>query len=336
MIQGRQISDRAIQMRLFASIVSLLIGIIILAIKSYAYQITGSQTIYTDAMESIVNVVTAIMGLIVVYYGSKPADTDHPYGHGKVEYFSAAFEGGLITFAGILVIVEAVKSYKAPEVLRDLDFGLLLIFATGIMNLLLGVGLKYVGRKYASPSLIASGTHVMTDFFTSAAAIVGLLIVIWTQVKTLDIFIAAALGIHMIFAGGRLVRNSISGLMDAEDLELLRSLVPHLNNNAGRGIIQIHHARIIRAGWFHHIDAHVVVPEFWSIQVAHERLDEFEKKVINEYEFGGEANFHLDPCRRNYCAQCDLVNCEIRKEAFVQRNPVLIEELRSKAEPNWS
>jgi cation diffusion facilitator family transporter len=333
MIAGTDLSKRELQVRLRTSIATLAVGAGVLALKFLAFHETHSQAIYSDALESIVNVVTALVGMFVISYASQPVDEDHPYGHGKIEYFSAAFEGGLIMFAAILIFIEAIKAQIHHEPLENLQVGLWIIAVCAIVNLAAAGALRIIGKKFASPTLSATAVHLMTDVVTTIGAIIGIALVRMTGLAWIDRAVSVVLGGWMAYSGVQLVRRSVAGLLDAEDASLLERLAEIFQKFAGDGIIQIHHTRVIRSGWFHHIDAHVVVPEFWSIEQAHERLNTFEDSVIHAYEFGGEANFHLDPCHRKYCTMCDYPNCPVRQFQFIKRMPVVIEHLRSKVEP---
>lgn len=326
-------NQKKAQMRILAALVSLLGGIVILALKFWAYDLTGSKGVYSDALEGIVNVVASISALIVVYYAAKPADQDHPYGHGKLEYFSAAFEGGLISFAALAIYYETTMAIIKGYELQNLNVGTAIIVGAGFLNLFLGLFLIWSGKKYQSPALTGSGQHVMSDFWTSAGVGLSLVIIYFTGFKWVDILVAYLAGTYLAYTGIKVVRRSVSGLLDEEDLGILKQLARIFEKHVGDGIIQIHHTKVIRAGWFHHIDAHVVVPEFWTVEEAHEKLDRFERNVISDYEFSGEANFHLDPCRRSYCSVCDLEGCEIRQEDFKKRMPVKLDHLRSPNEP---
>lgn len=328
-----QMSKKELRIRLAAALATVVVGVAVLLIKFWAYNITNSQSIYSDALESIVNVITALIGVAVIYYASLPADEDHPYGHGKIEYFSSAFEGGMITFAAVFVFIEVAKAHVIGNSLHNVDRGLVLIAIAGLINLVFGIILGRVGKAYASPALQSAGVHLTIDFWTTAGAIVGVYLVKLTNIMWIDRVTAVILGIHMANSGIKLVRQSVVGLLDAEDVKILTRLAEIFEKFAGDGIIQIHHTKVIRSGWFHHIDAHVVVPEFWTIEEAHERLDVFEHNVIKTYEYGGEVNFHLDPCKRRYCSVCDYKDCAVRLKPFESRIPVVIEHLRSKTEP---
>lgn len=332
-IQDSVLTPEEQKQRRLAASLSLAVSIGLLMAKFWAFSLTQSQAVFSDAVESIVNVVAAALTLIVVTVASKPADRDHPYGHGKIEYFSSAFEGGLIAFAAFWIIVEAVRRYISPVELRSLDVGIWIVAGTALINLLLGIYLLKLGRSHGSIALRASGHHVISDSATSAAVAIGLVIIQVTEMHWLDSSVAIIMGGVLALAGVKLVRESVRGLMDEEDVSVLRDLAHVFDQEQQKGIIQIHHVRIIRSGWYHHIDAHLVLPEFWTVDQVHDRIGKFENRVIQSYPYGGEMNFHYDPCRRAYCSFCDLETCVIRKAPFQKRIPVLLEHLRSKVEP---
>ena len=315
---------------------ALVFGALIMLLKFYAYNLTGSQGAFSDALESIVHIFTASMALFVIYYSAMPADEDHPYGHGKAEYFSAAFEGGLITLAAFTIFYEAVQAYLSGHELQSIEKGIIWLVAAGVGNFAIGMGLLFYGNKTNSPALKGSGHHILSDVWTSVGVVVGLFLVKWTGYQFIDIAIAVLVGVYLAWVGLKIVKDSIAGLLDQEDPEVLEELARVFSKNAGKGIIQLHHTKTIRSGWFHHIDTHVVVPEFWTVYETHERLKTFEEQVISDYKYKGEMNFHVDPCLKNYCKNCDLKDCSIRQHEFEKPMPVLIEHLRSKEEPSES
>lgn len=320
------------QRRLGAKI-SLIVSVVLLSAKFWAFAQTHSQAVFSDAVESIVNVVAAALAMVVVSVSAKPADKEHPYGHGKAEYFSSAFEGGLIAFAAFWIVVEAVRGFLEPSALRQLDFGVAVVLAAGFANLFLGLYLLRLGRLRSSIALRASGHHVISDFWTSMAVAIGLFLVRWTGWLWMDSLIAVIMGLVLARSGYLLVRESIRGLMDEEDLSVLGDLASVFAKESLIGIIQIHHVKVIRSGWYHHIDAHLVLPEFWTVEQVHDHVNVFEQRVIKRYPYGGEMNFHFDPCRRAYCRVCDLEPCSIRAEKFEKKIPVLLEHMRSTVEP---
>ncbi len=320
--------------RKFAAILSLVVSIILMVVKFWAFNLTNSEAIHSDALESIINIVTAGLAIFVIYYAAKPADEDHPYGHGKAEYFSAAFEGGLISFAAVFIIIEGVRSLLGEHNLKELDFGLVLISGAGVINLVLGMYLISQGKKNKSSALRASGHHVISDSITSAGVILGVFIVKIFGLFWLDPIIAILVGLYLAYTGFKLVKESIVSLMDGEDVELMTELAQVFQKSMIPGIIQLHHVKVIRSGNYHHIDAHVVLPEFWDVSYTHDQVNNFEQKVISNYNFYGEMNFHTDPCRKVYCKFCDLPDCHIRKDDFQEKMQVNLSQLRNKEEPD--
>jgi cation diffusion facilitator family transporter len=316
--------DAAIRLR--AGLLSLVVSVVLLGAKYQAYRLTGSTAILSDALESIVNVVAAIFALGGLIFAGRPADRNHPYGHGKIEFFSAAFEGGLIAFAAVVIIYQVVLSLLRGVEVRRLDVGVAIILGTALVNLALGWYLVRTGRRYASLTLVADGQHVLSDCYTSAGIVVGLLLVRFTDILWLDPVVAGVVAVNLMWTGFRLVRHAAGGLLDEEDPALLSRLLNVLTTYVGQGIIRIHHLRAIRAGRFHHVDAHLVVPEFWSVERAHEVAEDLAARVMRDLGIEGELDFHTDPCHRIYCAMCDLDGCPIRREPFSGRPILTLEE----------
>ena len=314
------------RVRLRAGAVSLAVSIALLAAKYQAYLLTGSTAILSDALESIVNVVAALFALGGLAFAGRPADRNHPYGHGKIEFVSAAFEGGLIAFAAVLIIAEVARSLVRGVELRSLETGLLIVLGAGLVNLALGVFLLRVGRRHQSLTLIADGQHVLSDFWTSVGILVGLGLVRLTGLAWLDPLVAAVVALNLLRTGYRLVRQAASGLLDEEDPELLQRLLTVLRRHVGQGVIRVHHLRAIRSGAYHHVDAHLVVPEFWPVERAHELAEDLAARVIGELGVEGELEFHTDPCHRAYCSMCDLDDCHIRREPILDRPVLTLEE----------
>ncbi len=314
------------RVRVRAGLISLAVSVVLLGAKYAAYRLTGSTAILSDALESIVNVAAAVFALGGLVFAGRPADRNHPYGHGKVEFFSAAFEGGLIAFAAVLIIYEVgLALIRGPEV-RQIEAGLGIVLAAGLVNLLLGLYLVRTGRRYRSLTLVADGKHVLSDFWTSVGIVAGLLLVRATGLAWLDPVVAALVALNLMWTGVRLVRHAAGGLLDEEDTALLNRLLGALAAHVGQGVIRVHHLRAIRAGRFHHVDAHLVVPEFWSVDRAHELAETLAGRVIDELGVEGELVFHTDPCHRAYCAMCDLDDCPVRREAFQGRPGLTLEE----------
>jgi len=312
--------------RLSAAVVSLAVGLVLLTVKFLAYRLTGSTAVLSDALESITNVVAAGFAIGGVLFAGRPADRGHPYGHGKIEFFTAAFEGGLIAFAAFLIFFHAVHSMVGGHEVQALDLGLLLILGSGGVNALLGLFLIRTGRTHDSLTLVADGKHVLSDSWTSLGVFVALILVRVTGQKWIDPLLAALIGVNLAWIGFKLVRQAAGGLLDEEDPEVVSALVDALEKTDHPGIIRIHHLRAIRFGRFHHVDAHLVVPDFWSVSQAHEESDAFAGQVMRTFGKEGEISFHTDPCRRAYCSCCRMTACPIRSQPFSKRPALTVEE----------
>lgn len=309
------------------------VSILLLFVKYVAYKVTGSQAVLSDALESIVNVITPIIGIFVLKVASKPADRDHPYGHGKIEYFSSAFEGAFIFFAAALIVYQAMESLIVGHEIREIDLGLLISLAAGVCNLILGWYILRVGRRYHSAALAANGKHILSDVWTTAGVLVGLLLVRATGFVWLDSIAAIGVGLWLGWEGFKLVRGSLGGLLDEEDRDLINKIAKLFTKHRRPGIINIHATKIIRSGRYHHIDSHVVVPEYWDVVTTHERTTQFEKDVIRDYPVDGEIHFHIDPCRRAYCTACNVPDCPIRQKPFSKEINFTVPSLISPTEP---
>lgn len=314
------------RIRLRAGLVSLIVASVLLAAKYQAYRMTGSAAVLSDALESIVNVVAAVFALGGLVFSGRPADRNHPYGHGKIEFFSAAFEGGLIAFASVLVVYGALRSLiRGPEV-RQIGLGILIVLGSALVNFGLGVYLVRTGRRHRSLTLVADGQHVLADVWTSGGIVVGLGLVRFTGLAWLDPVVALLVALWLMWTGFKLVRHAAGGLLDEEDPALLNSVLDALQRHLGNGVIRVHHLRAIRSGRFQHVEAHLVVPEFWTVERAHDLSEEVAARAMRDLGVEGEMVFHTDPCHRIYCAVCDLTDCPIRREPYRGTIPMTLEE----------
>lgn len=302
-----------------AARLSFVISFLVLGLKIFAYQQTKSTGILSDALETVVNVITAIVALIVIRYAIEPADEDHPYGHGKIEYFSAAFEGGIIFFAALAIVFESTKSLFYPRLIQNIETGIIFILLATILNASTGIYLLKIGKNNNSEALKASGAHLMSDVKTTIGVIVGLVLYNLTGLIWIDSLIGIAVGIWLLFESYQIIRKNLGGLLDQIDINSINELSEKMSKHLEPAIIDIHNLRIIRAGHFHHIDAHIVVPEYYDIKIIHEMIERFEKKVVSDYSFEGEFAFHTDPCGTSYCKVCSVENCKIRKINFEKR-----------------
>lgn len=319
-----------------AAWVSAIASILIFLLKVYAYRLTNSAAVFSDALESIVNVIAAVVALYVVRLSAEPADENHPYGHGKAESFSSTFEGGLIFFAAVMIIAESIKALIYHEPAQKLELGLIFVGASAVLNLLLGLYLRNTGKKHQSEALRASGTHVLSDVVTTVGVMVGLGLVLLTGWDWIDPVVAILVGLQLAYSGYKIVRESLGVLMDEQDEEVLENLARSLQKNRRPGIVDIHELRTIRSGRFHHIDAHLVVPEYWDISKVHTLGNAFEADVVHDYEFDGELAFHVDPCKKSFCSVCAVPDCPIRLAPFQQERPFTVKSLTGRPQPTNS
>lgn len=308
-----------------AARISFIVSLVVLALKFFAFYKTQSTGILSDALETIVNVVTAVVAIIVLKYALEPADEDHPYGHGKLEYFSAAFEGGIILFAAFAIIFESIRSIIQGHEVQNLHIGVFYIILASVINGVVGLYLISVGKNQNSEALKASGAHLLADVKTTAGVIFGLGLYHYTGLKWIDSLIGLLVGLWLGYESIRIIKRNVGGLLDQADVESVKVLAKCIQSNLVEGIIDIHNVRIIRSGSFHHIDAHIVIPEFWDAKKVHETSHDYEKKVVESYKYEGEFAFHADPCYQKYCRVCSVQNCPVRVHPFVNQR-LLTEE----------
>lgn len=297
----------------------LVIGIILLSIKSAAWFLTNSVAILTDALEGIINVLSAGMGLYALWLSSKPRDKNHPYGHGKVEFLSAGIEGTLIGVAGGLIIWESVQRLIVPMPVQSLDIGILLVTVAGGVNAILGWLAIKTGKKNHSLALESSGRHLMSDAWSTLGLIVGLGILYLTGFIWLDALVAIIFGIIILWTGLRIVRRSVAGMMDEADMTLLEDLIDYLNNARREQWVDIHNLRIIKFGSVIHIDCHLTLPWYFSVREAHTEVEQLEALVRARYGKRVELFVHTDGCLPSACHLCKMLSCAERQAPFGQR-----------------
>lgn len=284
-----------------------------------AWYLTNSVAIFTDAMESIVNVIAALVGVYSLFVSAKPKDQDHPYGHGKVEFLSAAVEGTLIMVAGILVIYKAATSLIHPQPIQKLDYGIILVAATALVNFIAGSICLKTGKKNNSLALIASGKHLITDTWSTLGIVTGLILLYFTKLVWLDSTVAIVFAAIIIYTGYKIIRTSIAGIMDEADIELLKKLVTLLNKNRKENWIDLHNLRVIKYGGTLHMDCHLTVPWYLNVREAHEEIEALATLVKNEFGEAVELFVHSDDCREFSCRICYKKDCLVRLHDFENR-----------------
>lgn len=295
------------------------ISVVLLVVKFVAYFSTHSVSILTDALESIVNVAAGFIGLYSLYVAAKPRDADHPYGHGKAEFLSAAVEGTMIGIAGIVILYNAILSLIHPVELKKLDTGIWLVAATAVINFLVGWYCIRIGTKNNSVALQASGKHLQTDTLTTGGIIAGLILLYFTKLNWIDGVVAIIFGSLIIVMGYRIVRTSIAGIMDEADMKLLTRLVELLNANRRTNWIDLHNLRVIKYGSVLHIDCHLTVPWYLDVNQAHVEIDALTALVRQEFGESVEFFVHSDGCLPSSCPICDKMDCPVRKHNFEKK-----------------
>lgn len=286
--------------------------------KFTAYYLTHSVSILTDALESIVNVVAGFIGLYSLHVAAKPRDVNHPYGHGKAEFISAAIEGTLVFSAGALIVYNAVKTLILPRTINEIDTGILLIGSTAVINWVLGFVSYRQGRKTNSLALAASGRHLQTDSYSTFAIIAGLLLIGLTGFLWIDSVVAAAFGLYIVLTGYRIVRKSLAGIMDEADMSLLARMVDVLNNSRHDNWVDLHNLRVIKYGNVLHVDCHLTVPWYLNVHQAHDEVDRLAKLIRKEFGETLELFVHSDGCLYFQCHICDKKACPVRQHDLKQ------------------
>ncbi|HWQ25263.1 MAG TPA: cation diffusion facilitator family transporter [Chlorobaculum sp.] len=291
-------------------------GVLLFIVKLGAWYLTNSVAILTDALESTVNVTSAFIGLYSLYVSAKPKDVHHPYGHGKVEFISAAIEGTLISLAGLLIIYEAVKNFMEPQPIGKLDYGIILISITAIINYLVGTLAVKQGKNNNSLALIASGKHLQSDTYSTIGIIVGLILLFITRMAWLDSAVALVFAFLIVYTGFRIIRDSLRGIMDEADEALLAEMVGLLEANRSENWIDLHNMRIIKYGSTLHLDCHLTVPWYLNVHEAHREIDNLNKVVNEKFGQSIELFVHTDGCLDYSCGICQKQACPMRQKPF--------------------
>ena len=282
--------------------------------KFTAYLITSSNSILTDAAESIVNILASLFAFYSIYVAAQPKDLNHPYGHGKVEFFSVFIEGTLIIIAGILISFKSVYNLFYPHQISELVIGTVIIGISGLINYALGYYLIDQSKKHNSLTLNADGKHLQTDAYTSAGLVIGLLLIYFTGLNYLDSILSISIGVFIIHSGYKLVRKSVSGLMDESDFDTSDEIIAILNTHRKDSWIDMHNLRTQRYGPDIHIDCHITLPYYFDLNKVHEEVSEVDKLVNYKANSRTEFFIHADPCIPECCHYCRMLECSVRSE----------------------
>jgi cation diffusion facilitator family transporter len=295
-----------------AILISVVVGIVMLAVKVLAYVRTGSAAILSDALEQVVNIIAALFAAYSLSTAHRPADKEHPYGHGKIEFLSAGFEGGMIVLAALVMFAEGAKRIWETRMgmagIQLVAYGIVLIAVAMGVHGLLGLYLVRLGRRTQSITLEADGWHLLTDAGTSAVALASLLIVHFTGWTYADPLGAIAIALYISTTGWKLLRRSAAGLMDeqdAKDTKLLRGILDaHAQGGREPRICSYHKLRHRHSGRYHWVDFHIMIPAWWDVRRGHEIASSIEYEIEQALKTGN-ATAHVEPCPDPRCGHCE-------------------------------
>lgn len=297
------------------------VSVVIFLAKLLAWYMTHSIAILTDALESTVNVIAGFIGLYSVTLAAKPRDLNHPYGHGKIEFVSAAIEGALIFIAGLMIVYEAINQLLHPTGLHKLNVGIIITVITGVLNLALGAYAMKVGKKNRSATVQAAGKHLCSDAYSTFAIVAGLTLLIITKKNWLDSVVALAFAGIILVTGYKVIRQSLAGIMDEADEALLKQVILYLQQNRQPQWIDLHNLRVIQYGEVLHIDAHMTLPWYYQVKDAEREIHSLESIIGNRFGDKIELFIHVDACMPYQCPLCALEECPVRQAIFTGQIP---------------
>jgi cation diffusion facilitator family transporter len=300
-------------------LLSFVLSVAIMAAKFYVYFLSGSTTLLTDALESIINVVAASFAYYSIYLASLPKDLNHPYGHGKIEFFASGLEGVLILLASAYIFLHASQHLYASPPLSSLDLGMAVSFVSAAINGLLGYYLVQKGRSSHSPALIADGKHLRLDAYNGILVVVALAITYFTNWFWVDSVASFLFAAFMCWQGIHLIRESVAALMDETNPALFEKVTNWVVSNKKAEWIDLHNLRVQQYGGDLHIDCHLTLPRYWDLSRTHEEIHEFEEMLGKLQETHVEIFVHADPCLDECCNHCTIADCAIRKSDFSKK-----------------
>ena len=293
-----------------------ILSVVLFAAKMLAWWLTNSVTVLTDALEGIVNLVAGFLGLYSVVLSARPRDTDHPYGHGKVEFISSAIEGTLIIIAGCVIVYQALHNLFIPHTLQNLNIGLAIVSVAGLANYIAGTYAVKQGQKLNSMVLTSAGAHLLTDAYSTIAVMVGVTILLLTgnHWPWIDGVVALCFAIITIRTGYKVLRRSISGMMDEMDLGTLDKVITLLQEHRRPQWVDLHNLRVIQYGSLMHIDAHMTLPWYHQVADADKEIHYLEALVRSNLNDQAELFIHIDSCMPYQCKLCAMPQCPERQE----------------------
>jgi cation diffusion facilitator family transporter len=295
------------------------LSVLVFVLKLIAFLMTHSLSVLSDTLESVVNIIATLVGSYSMFIAAKPKDKDHPYGHGKAEFVSAAFQGSLIIGVGCLIIYESIDSFLNPGTLHNLGNGFWLLVLIAVINISTALFVLRMGKKNKSVALVTSGKLFLIDFFTTLSVAIGLLILIITNIQRVDAIIAILLGCWVLYDGYKILRASLAGIMDEADMALLENVISEMNANRNDNWIDLHNLRVIKYGPLLHIDCHLTMPWYLNVNEAHFIMDNFTDLIKSKFGDSVEFFIHIDGCMHFSCAICNIQNCDKRQNPFQKK-----------------
>ena len=298
-----------------------LLSVVLFLGKMLAWYLTQSVTVLTDALEGIVNMVAGFIGLFSITLAAMPRDTNHPYGHGKAEFLSSAVEGSLIFIAGFVIIYQAIHQLIIPHELYRLDMGIFIIGGAGLINYFAGKFAERQGKKENSMVLVSAGNHLVTDAYSTIAILIGLVLMLLTHNRYfwMDSAIALCFAVITMVTGYKVLRRSISGIMDEMDMPLIKEVIGVLQGSRLPQWVDLHNMRVIQYGSMMHIDAHMTLPWYFTVAQADKEIHTLENLIRSHFKNQVELFIHIDGCMPYQCKLCASSDCHVRQQPFDQQ-----------------
>ncbi len=290
-----------------------------MAAKFYVYYLSGSTAILTDALESIINVVAAAFAYYSVYLASLPRDLNHPYGHGKIEFFASGLEGVLILLASAYIFLHASQHLISTPTLTRLDLGMYVSLGSALLNGLMGFYLVRIGKSSHSPALIADGKHLTLDAYNGLLIVFALGLTFFTQWIWVDAVASIVFALLMCWQGIRLIRESVAALMDEANPAVFNKVIDWIMQHQKATWIDLHNLRIQQYGGDLHIDCHLTLPRYWDLSRVHDEIHDFEMTIGKVLPTEIEIFVHVDPCLDACCSHCEISDCPIRTKEFSKK-----------------
>lgn len=273
---------------------SIIVGLIVLGLKTLAWYLTGSVALLSDALESIVNVATAVAALVAISVAQRPADQSHPYGHHKAEFLSAVLEGVLIIVAALLILREAWHAFQNPREIQAVGMGMAINASAGVLNAIWCSILIRQGRRLRSPALVADGKHLLTDVVSSGGVLLGVGLAVATGWSILDPALAMLVGVNILWSGWKVMASSVSGLLDEAVPEKTLVTIRDIISDKASGALEAHDLRTRHAGAVTFIDFHLVVDGQTTVSDAHDICDRVEASLKAKLP-DAQITIHVEP-----------------------------------------